>query len=136
VVFKAPTDATNEMLTAIRPHAAALYANGTRYRKTGVVFFGLLKADAPLQTDLFSGAAGAPPPGKSALYGVIDAINAKYGRGTLFSAAEGVGRRPWAMKRELLSPRPTTRWNELLVAGRNDRRIDRTSSSPAASGDD
>ena len=41
VVFPVPTDATNEMLRAIREEVDALYVEGTRYRKTGIVFFGL-----------------------------------------------------------------------------------------------
>lgn len=37
------------------------------------------------------------------------------GRGTVFPAATGTVR-PWKMKRDFLSPRPTTRWPEILVA--------------------
>ena len=53
VVFPAPTDATNEMLRAIRGEVDALYVAGTRYRKTGIVFFGLEKPGTARQTDLF-----------------------------------------------------------------------------------
>ena len=52
VIFPAPTDATNEMLSAMRREIAPLFAEGTRYRKTGVVFFGLEKANAPKQLEL------------------------------------------------------------------------------------
>lgn len=112
VMFPAPTDATNVMLSAIRRETAALYMAGARYRKTGVVFFGLEKAGAARQGDLF---AKTPPPKASGLYKAVDALNVKYGRGKVFSAAEGLGARPWQMKRSLLSGRPTTRWDELLV---------------------
>ena len=43
---------------------------------------------------------------------VIDRANARWGRGTLKLAAEGV-RKPWQMKRERVSPSYTTRWDEL-----------------------
>ncbi len=43
-------------------------------------------------------------------------MNARYGRGKVFSAAEGIAK-PWKMKRGKLSPRATTNWNELLVVG-------------------
>ena len=115
VVFPSPTDATNAMLTAIRPKVGALYVRGRRYRKAGVVFFGLEKADAPHQSDLFAGPASAAAPSRSPLYKVVDALNARFGRGTVFSAAEGVGESSWKMRREKLSARPTTRWDELAV---------------------
>ena len=41
--------------------------------------------------------------------------NAKLGKGKVFSAAEGVGKPAWAMKRSKLSKRATTNWDELLT---------------------
>jgi DNA polymerase V len=112
VAFPAPTDATNEMLRAFRPEVAALFTPGLRYRKTGVVFFGLEKPGAPRQTDLFN---TTPSTERSRLYKAVDALNARYGKGKVFSAAEGIGPRAWQMKRSKLSKRPTTRWDELLT---------------------
>ena len=94
VMFPEPTDATNAMLDAIRPEVPALFLPGTRYRKTGVVFFGLEKANAPRQLDLFSPDLRSPfpvPRSPSPLYKAIDAINARYGKGKVFSASEGIG---------------------------------------------
>ena len=112
VMFPEPTDATNAMLDAIRPEVPALFLPGTRYRKTGVVFFGLEKVGAARQLDLF-----APPRASEAspLYKAIDAINARYGKGKVFSASEGIGEKSWKMKRAKLSKRASTRWNELLT---------------------
>ena len=118
VMFPEPTDATNAMLDAIRPEVPALFLPGTRYRKTGVVFFGLEKANAPRQLDLFSPDLRSPfpvPRSPSPLYKAIDAINARYGKGKVFSASEGIGERSWKMKRSKLSKRASTRWDELLV---------------------
>jgi len=112
VMFPAPTDATNEMLKAIREEVDALYIPGTRYRKTGVVFFGLEKVGSARQMDLFSPVEKAEA---SPLYKAIDALNKRYGKGKVFSAAEGLGDRSWKMKRGKLSKRPTTRWDELMV---------------------
>ena len=42
-------------------------------------------------------------------------LNARFGKGKVFSAAEGIGNRPWQMKRSKLSKRPTTRWDELMT---------------------
>ena len=112
VMFPAPTDATNEMLKAIRQEVDALFIPGTRYRKTGVVFFGLEKVGSARQLDLFSPVEKAEA---SPLYKAIDALNKRYGKGKVFSAAEGLGDRSWKMKRGKLSKRPTTRWDELMV---------------------
>ena len=112
VTFPEPTDATNVMVRAIRERIGSLFVNGAKYRKSGIVFFGLEKAGAAYQADLF---APAVKHGKSRLYEVVDALNAKLGKGKVFTAAEGVGKPSWAMKRAKLSPRATTKWDELLT---------------------
>lgn len=55
----------------------------------------------------------APRPGSEKLMDVLDRLNAKDGRGTLYFAGQGI-QRPWQMKREMLSPRYTTRYTDLL----------------------
>ena len=112
VAFPEPTDATNVMLGAIREQIGSLFVRGARYRKSGIVFFGLEKAGSAYQDDLF---APAKKHEVSPLYRTIDALNARLGKGTVFSAAEGIGRKSWAMKRSKLSRRATTNWNELLT---------------------
>ena len=112
VMFPAPTDATNEMLKSIREEGNALFIPGTRYRKTGVVFFGLEKVGTARQLDLFSPIEKSEA---SPLYKAIDSLNKRYGKGKVFSAAEGLGERSWKMKRSKLSKRPTTRWEELMT---------------------
>ena len=112
VTFPGPTDATNVMVRTIRERIGSLFVEGARYRKSGIVFFGLEKAGSAYQADLFE------PVGKrekSKLYETIDALNARLGKGKVFSAAEGVGRPSWAMRRAKLSRRATTNWNELLT---------------------
>ena len=111
VMFPDPTDATNRMLKAISDGVEALWVPGARYRKSGVVFFGLESVGATQQLDLFSESA---PLESSKLYQAIDALNARYGRGKVFSASEGIVRE-WKMKRSLLSKRPTTSWSELIT---------------------
>ena len=43
-----------------------------------------------------------------------DGINQRYGRGTLFLAAEGI-KQKWSMKRALLSPQYTTKWSNIPI---------------------
>ena len=52
---------------------------------------------------------------KAIIRNTVDALNARFGKGKVFSAAEGIGKKSWHMKRDKLSPRPTTRWDELIV---------------------
>ena len=113
IVFATPTDATNEILQAISQEVKYLYNPCVRYRKTGIVFFGLEKPGTAHQIDLFS-LPSSHLPNPSSLYKTVDTLNARFGKGKIFSAAEGIGKKSWHMKREKLSPRPTTRWDELM----------------------
>ena len=40
------------------------------------------------------------------------AINAKYGRGTIFHLSEGITK-PWQMRRDMLTPNYTTSWSQI-----------------------
>ena len=111
VVFPSPTDATNEMMRTFRSEIPSLYIPGMRYHKTGIVFFGLEKPGGLRQTDLFEATPNAE---QSKLYKAVDALNQRYGKGKVFSAAEGIGVRTWQMKRSKLSSRATTRWSEIV----------------------
>ena len=109
--FPRPTSATPEILSSIRHAVEALFVAGRKYRRAGVLFCGLERADAA--ADLFR---GDPADSKAAkLSSALDAVNARFGRGTVFAAATGTDRK-WQMKRNLLSPCPTTRWSDVLVA--------------------
>ncbi|EBX0280616.1 DNA polymerase V subunit UmuC, partial [Salmonella enterica subsp. enterica serovar Bispebjerg] len=55
----------------------------------------------------------APRAGSEKPMDVLDHLNAKKGRGKLCFAGEGI-QQQWAMKREMLSPRYTTRFSDLL----------------------
>lgn len=46
------------------------------------------------------------------LMNVLDRVNAKWGRETMFMAATGT-KRAWSMRQDHRSPRYTTVWNEL-----------------------
>ncbi len=109
IVFPEPTDDTGKMMTAVKPELRKMFIAGRRYKKSGVVFFGL-ESSLDRQQDLFSASQQGEA---SELYRVVDLLNAKFGRGTIFLMGEGI-RKPWRMRRELLSPGYTTNWGELL----------------------
>ena len=110
VSFASPTAATPEILSAVRPAVGRLFVTGKRYRRAGVLLCGLERAGQAM--DLFRGDPAKRPAAK--LSAAADAINARFGRRTVFFASEGTERK-WRMKREMLSSRFTTRWNELLI---------------------
>lgn len=87
-----------------------LYRPGFAYQKAGIALLHLSDREMP-QLDLFSTLKD-----NTRLMQAMDRINATWGRGTLRSAAEGL-RKDWTMKREKMSPRYTTHWEHLPVAG-------------------
>lgn len=107
-------EATNDtlaLLSAARAAVEAIWREGFRYSKAGVMGVGLIRAEEA-QRPLF----GALDRERSArLIGALDAVNARWGRGTLVPAAAGL-KRPWATRFERRSPRYTTRLDELPVA--------------------
>ena len=110
VSFDRPTGDTGEMLAKIYPVLPKLFSEGRRYKKAGVVFFGLEGARGD-QLDLFD----APVSDHSdKLYAAIDNINQRFGRKTIFHLSEGV-KQSWKMKREHLSPSYTTNWEQLPI---------------------
>jgi len=48
---------------------------------------------------------------------LMDKLNQR-GRGTLYFAGQGI-QQAWQMKREMLSPRYTTRWSDLPIVKAN-----------------
>lgn len=97
------------MLQTIRPKLNGIFQEGRRYKKAGVLFFGLESAEHR-QMDLFADHGNAEK--QDRLSEAMDEINRRFGRGSLFHLAEGI-KRPWTMKREMLTPSYTTDWNQL-----------------------
>jgi DNA polymerase V len=83
-----------------------LYKPGYAYQKAGVMLMDL-RDRTHAQGSLFTGNRDTV-----ALMGVMDRINARWGRGTLRSAAQGGGQ-SWRMKRERITPAYTTDWSGL-----------------------
>ena len=103
VIFDFPTGDTGTMLNKIAAVLPGIFIEGRRYKKAGVVFYGLESA-AAVQQDIFSYAEASR---RDKLYEAVDKINKQFGRKALFQLAEGV-LRPWTMKRDHLSPKYTT----------------------------
>jgi DNA polymerase V len=94
------------------PHWNALKRSTGRVQiqKSGVLLGGVIPEDQA-QLSLFL----APDNGKKiSAMRVLDSINRRYGAHALQTGSEGI-KKAWSMKQALLSPRYTTRWDELLV---------------------
>ena len=110
--FQPPTDSTPKLTDIARGCLRRIYRPGYRFRKTGVTLSGLCPAgDRPLY--LLS--RPAQEAGHSALMETVDALNKRFERRAVTFGAEGL-QQPWRTNRAYLSPRYTTRWDELPVA--------------------
>lgn len=109
-----PSDDTLLLTRAAIWGLKRIYREGFEYQKAGVMLMNLLPASVR-QPDLFYAARNS-----EALMSVMDRINATWGRGTVRSAAEGVSK-AWGMKRERMSPRWTTQWEEVPKADGGNR---------------
>jgi DNA polymerase V len=110
VAFDFPTDDTGLMLKKISAVLPAIFIDGRRYKKAGVIFYGLESA-VNVQPDIFNQAESSR---RDKLYETVDKINKQFGKKTVFHLAEGI-KRPWTMKRDHLSPNYTTDWKQIPV---------------------
>ena len=105
-----PTQDSRDIIAAATRSLDAIWKDGHRYQKAGVML-GDFFSQGVAQLNLFDD--NAPRAGSKKLMEVLDHLNAKDGRGTLFFAGQGL-QQQWQMKREMLSPRYTTRYSDLL----------------------
>lgn len=105
------------LLAKIAKHALKdIWRPGFSYHKAGVILADISQK-GPLQTDLFApNPEYSGNPKQASLMHAMDKINAVCGRNTLFLASAGLPeQQTWSMKRNLMSPRYTTRWLELPI---------------------
>ena len=103
-----PTDDTRLITRAAVAGLAHLFRPGFAYAKAEILLLDL-RQRGEFTDDMF---AATQPVVAEQVMDVLDEINAKWGRGTLRPA--GVPLAPaWGMKREMLSPSYTTRWDQL-----------------------
>ena len=106
-----PTDDTRLIIAAAREGISRLYRDGFSYAKAQVLLLDLCRRDEYTQ-DLFT---PEQPVKTERLMSTLDAINGRWGRGTL-QPCRIAKLTEWGMRREMLSPAFTTQWSGLLVA--------------------
>ena len=109
VTLPVATADTAKLITAAQTALAALWRPGYRYKKAGVMLMDLVKADR-VQGGLFD--APDDPKAKMRMR-TVDALNGRYGRDTVGFGVTGQPR-VWTLRSDMLSPRYTTEWEELL----------------------
>jgi DNA polymerase V len=104
-----PTDYLPILVQAGLRALKQIFKEGYRYKKAGIMFFDLSQRH-DYQFELFEPYGNFYKLGE--IMDTVDSINGRFGKETLFPASSGI-RRDWSMKRGLLSPHYTTRWEDL-----------------------
>src|ERR1700733_9133173 len=100
---------TGKLTSAALRGVAAIWKQGYRYNKAGVIFLDL-RPGTEVQGTLFD---QPDTPAKKRLMRTLDSLNTRYGRDTVTFAASG-RRRAWKLRSDQLSARYTTDRDELL----------------------
>lgn len=112
MVFSEPTDDPINILSNACRMLRDIYRSGYSYKKAGVLLLDL-EHGGYRQLHLFNEGNRAK---HERLADAMEELTAAYGPRAAFLAAQGI-ERSWSMQRKSLTPRYTTRWNELPVAG-------------------
>jgi DNA polymerase V len=107
-----PSDFTSDLINYAINMLEKIYREGYKYKKAGVMMVNLIP-NGTLQQNLFQKTGSDK---KKALMKVIDKINLNWGTNTVHAAATGVNNPRWKMRREFMSPKYTTSWEELPKA--------------------
>ena len=106
-----PTAYTPRLISYASRMLRRIYRPGFRYKKAGIMFSEIV-SEGDRQLNLFYPAVDN---NREKLMDVVDTVNRRMGRGTLYFASEGIVQ-AWAMRRSFLSPHYTTRWEDIPVA--------------------
>jgi DNA polymerase V len=103
-----PSHDSRVLMAYALPLLKSIWRDGYRYAKAGIILNDLVPQGAG-QGHLFH---PSPSPKDSAVMRVMDTLNQRMGRGTVFQAAVGINRN-WSMRSDFRSPNYTTRWDDL-----------------------
>lgn len=111
--FRTPTAETGSITARFAQAAQAEFRPGIRYHRANILLYDLISRRT-LQPDLFGEINLARTETGQARSQALDAINDRYGAGTLRYAAEDLST-AWQPRQHLRSPRYTTQWSELPI---------------------
>ncbi len=109
-VLPVPTDYTPTLIESAKAALKSIYKPGYSYKRVGITLGNFVGQGAhPL--DLFSKSAQGNRQKESKAMKVLDSINEKWGKKTLYFASQ----EPRRVRKEFCTPRYTTSWDELLL---------------------
>jgi DNA polymerase V len=110
-----PSADTRVLIQAAVRGITHIYQPGFQFAKAGVMLLDLIPDTVCQGEFAFEGRESSNWKG---LMVALDAINDRFGRGTIHvgSAGTGEARPDWSMRQERLSPQYTTKWSDLPVA--------------------
>jgi len=112
VTLPVATDDTMTLVKAAMKALRGVFKSGYVYQKAGVTFSRISPREGR-QISLFSQGNSCEKSEK--MMKALDAANARWGRGTIFLAAEGT-KKEWQVKSEYRSPAYTSEWDEIPIA--------------------
>lgn len=116
-----PTASTQSWLEQARNGLTQIFRQGYSYRKAGFLLLDI-HGQQMVQQDLFAAKITANLSGQRTAFAskpivasdVMDAINQRFGRNSIWLAARGNGHGRWQMKQQYPSPRFTTCWDDVI----------------------
>lgn len=116
VPLRRPTDDTAAIVGAALMGLRAIYQPGYRLAKAGVMLLDIQPANRQ-QFELDLGEA-EPERDRSRLMKAMDAVNERWGKGSIKVGSGKVGEAPrdWGMKQDRKTPGYTTEWNDMPTA--------------------
>jgi DNA polymerase V len=111
VKLPVPTNNTTELIHHSLMALKIIFKNGYLYNKAGIIVTGIVPSDQ-IQTNMFDSTDREK---LKKVDKVFDQLNKTWGRGTVRVASEGIVKK-WSMKRGLLSPDYTSKWEDIITA--------------------
>lgn len=108
--FLQPTSDTAEIISAAKCCLHRLYHEKERYKKCGIILLDL-QPEKNIVPDLFLGGIN---PKRKAVMQTVDALNAHFGKNTVFFGAMGTDSQ-WKARSDRRSEYNTTSWNKLPI---------------------
>lgn len=116
VPLRRPTSDTPALVRAAVAGLHQIYQPGFDLIKAGVMLLDLAPASRVQQE--FALEDDSADPTRARLMVAMDALNGRYGKGTVHAASTGINdeRREWGMRQDRRTPNYTTAWDEVPVA--------------------